>query len=319
MNIKNYVLVISILLSTVAFAQEKEESIKAISEEACDCIAKIDINTTKDVKSEEIKSCITTANMLYQMKQSLMGEVSKAVDSLINSKIDTLVIKGNEKNIITVDENYKEIEEFLYDNCSAMKAVYFTDNSEYDNSFSDRKKAIKFYNTGQIAFQKEEYEMAIVMFRKAVKKDKKFAFAWDNLGYSYRKIGNYKEAITSYKKSLELDPKGKMPLMNIAVAYQLDGDNKNAIKAYQKYEELYSDDPEGFYGLGRIYYLEKNYKPALENMIQAYLLYVEMNSSYNIDAQKHISFIYNELKEKGELKMFNEIAKKYNLTVNDED
>lgn len=323
MNIKNYVLVISILLSTVAFAQEKEESVKVISDEACDCIAKIDINATKGEKSEEIKSCITTANMLYQMKQSLMGEVSKAVDTLNKlediSKIDTLVIKGNDKNIINVDENYKEIEEFLYDNCSAMKDVYFTDNSEYDNSFSDRKKAIKFYNTGQVAFQKEEYEMAIIMFKKAIKKDKKFAFAWDNLGYSYRKIGNYKEAIESYKKSLELDPKGKMPLMNIAVAYQLGGDNKNAIKSYQKYEELYSDDPEGFYGLGRIYYLEKNYKPALENMIQAYLLYVEMNSPYNIDAQKHISFIYNELKEKGELKTFNDIAKKYNLTVNNED
>ncbi len=142
------------------------------------------------------------------------------------------------------------------------------------------------------------------MFKKAVKKDKKFAFSCDNLGYSYRKTGKYKEAIENYKKSLELDPKGKMPLMNIAVAYQLDGDNKNTIKAYEKYEELYRNDPEGFYGLGRIYYLEKDYKPELENMIQAYLLYVKMNSPYNIDAQKHILFIYNELKEKGELKLF---------------
>jgi len=62
--------------------KKKKKSIKTFSGEACDCIAKIDINSKKGEKSEEIKSCITTANMLYQMKQSLIGEASKAVDIL---------------------------------------------------------------------------------------------------------------------------------------------------------------------------------------------------------------------------------------------
>lgn len=319
---KHYLFITTIFFSVLAFAQDEnvEENIKEISEQACTCISKIDINETKEVKSKEIKSCITTANMMHQFKESLVSDVSKAIDSLSKtanfSKIDSLTVGKGDNIIVNVAKNYKEIEKYLYDNCPAMKNLYFTDNKEYENSYSDRKKAMKFYDKGQVAFQKEEYEIAIVMFNKAVKKDKKFAFAWDNLGYSYRRIGNYKKAIESYKKSLALDPKGKMPLMNIAVAYQLDNDLENSKKAYETYKKFYNDDPEAFYGLGRIYYLEKDYESALENMIQAYLLYIEMDSPYNIDAQKHISFIYNELKEQENLELFNKIAKKYKLNVN---
>ena len=321
---KNSILILTFLITSIAFAQEEaSQQIKDVSAQACNCITKIDLDATKETKSEEISSCITSANLIIQMKESMMGKIEKTIDTLKKvqdiSKIDTLIIEEDDKNIIIVDKNYKKIEEYLYDNCPALKDIYFTDNQEYDNSYSNRKKAMKFYNSAQIAFQKEDYITAIILFNKAVKKDRKFAFAWDNLGYSYRRTGAYKKAIESYKKSLALDPKGKMPLMNIAVAYELDKDLDNSKKAYETYKKFYNDDPEAFYGLGRIYYLERDYKPALENMIQAYLLYVEMNSPYNIDAQKHISFIYNELKKQGNLDLFNKIAEKYNLKINTED
>jgi len=54
-------------------------------------------------------------------------------------------------------------------------------------------------------------------------------------------------------------------------------------------------------------------------MIQAFYLYKEMNSPYNLDAQKHIGFIYRELKKVDNLKLFNRITKKHNLNVNFEE
>lgn len=311
-----------ILFSFISFSQNKDK-IKAISASACECIIKIDIDKSKKEKSEEIKSCIQGASMSYQVENSIMPSLEKVLDSVkANTKTikDTTVVAEEGKSfVINASQNYEEIEEYLYDNCPALKKIYFVDNTEYENSYSDRKKAMKFYEKGQVAFQKQDYYEAIIQFSKAVKKDKKFAFAWDNLGFSYRKVKNYKQAIESYKKSLALDPKGKMPLMNIAVAYQLNNNAKGAIDAYEQYKKHYPEDPEGFYGIGRIQYIIKDYEPALVNMIKAYKLYVEMDSPYNIDAQKHIGFIWKGMKESGQLEAFNRITKENKLEVNFED
>jgi tetratricopeptide (TPR) repeat protein len=297
--------------------------VKEVSKEACICINEIDVNLSKKVKSEKIKSCITMANSVYQMNQMMLSGFEKISDTLDKiedlSKIDSLTVGEGGKHTIVVDEDYELIEEYLYQNCAQMKDIYFTENDASKNSYSDRKKAMKFYDQGQQAFAMQDYSRAIVLFNKAVKKDKKFAFAWDNLGYSYRKVNNFDKAIECYKKSLALDPKGKMPLMNIAVAYQLKNDLPNALKSYENYKKMHNDDPEAYYGMGRILYFQKNYEPALQNMIKAYVLYEEMGSPYSIDAQKHIGFIYAEMKELGQLEAFNRITKENKIEINIQD
>nr|WP_321234025.1 tetratricopeptide repeat protein [uncultured Psychroserpens sp.] len=318
-----FVLVLAYSISISAQDDQTSKKVKAVSKEACVCIGEIDLDLNKKEKSEKIKSCITTANLMYQMNQMMTSGLEKVNDTLNKiediSKIDSLTIAEGEQNIIVMDSDYDLIQEYLYENCPELKSTYFTDNEATENSYSDRKKAMKFYEKGQVAFANQEYPNAIVLFNKAVKKDKNFAFAWDNLGYSYRKLNNFDEAIKCYKKSLTIDPKGKMPLMNIAVAYSLKNDLANALKAYENYKSIYDDDPEGYYGMGRILYFQKNYEPALENMIKAYYFYLDMDSPYNIDAQKHIGFIYTEMKELGQLEAFNRIAKENKLQVNIED
>lgn len=317
---KKYLLIASILICSFSNAQTSDK-IKNISASACDCIYEVDLNESKEVKSEKISECIKTAISTNQLQEKLSALVSKTNDTLSKiediTKIDSLTIKDDVTIVINDKENYDEVEKYLYDNCPVMKTIYFTDNKEHKNSFSNRKKAMKFYEEGQVAFAKEEYAKAITLYKKAVDKDKNFAFAWDNLGYSYRRLGNYKQAIECYKTSLALDPKGKMPLMNIAVAYQLDNDLDSAIDAYNHFGDLYPEDPEAFYGLGRMYMLKKYYEPALDKMIVAYKLYLDMDSPYNIDAQKHIVMIYNEMKEQDKLELFYEIAKKHNLQINE--
>src|SRR5690606_32433863 len=96
---------------------------------------------------------------------------------------------------ISTDKNYKEIESHTLRNCPAMKRIMSSNNKRSQSSVSHKKKAIEFYNKGQQYFEAEQYGNAIVEFSKAVKKDKNFVFAWDNLGLSYRKNGQLKQAI----------------------------------------------------------------------------------------------------------------------------
>lgn len=302
---------------------QKTDNIKEMSEDACECISKIDIMLDTEMKSKKISSCIQSASIANQLKSSLTGILEGKIDSITkeknSAKVDSLVLEKGSENIIVSGKDYKEIEKDLYKNCPQLKKIYFSNDEQHENSFSDKEKAKKFYNQGQKAFARQNYKDAIKYFKKATNKDNNFAFAWDNLGYSYRKTGEYKKAIVCYKKSLALDPKGKMPLMNIAVAYELDNDLEGAKKSYENFKNLYENDPEPYYGIGRIYYLEKDYEPALDNMIKAYLLYQKMESPYSIDAQKHVGFIYQALKKADNLALFNKIAKKYNLNVNIED
>ena len=318
------ILSIAILFSlNIFYGQDNDDKINKIADDACQCISKIDLKLDHDEKSKEIKTCISDAIMSAQLQEKLLGLVNQTKDTLNKvddiSKIDTLTIGGDINIVLNDEENYEEIETYLYDNCPAMKDVYFTVNKTHENSFSDHKKALKFYNEGQVAFGKEEYLKAITLFNKAVKNDESFAFAWDNLGYSYRKIGNYEMAITCYKKSLELDPRGEMPLQNLPVAYELNNDIDGAISAYEKFAEVYEDNPEAPYGLGRMYIQREEYDKALENMFKAYLLYDEMNSPYKIDAQKNIQIIFDALKKQDKLDLFYDIAKKYNIEVNRKD
>jgi len=315
---KNLFYTIFVLFITTGYSQFNSQELKKLSDNICPCISKISLYTSKKSKSEAISKCISSAILVKNMTKSLTSIKNNAIDSLKNSenlsKIDSIKIDNN--IVVDVsDEQYKQVEKYIFENCKILKKIYFTDNTKFKNSYSEMKKAMKFYDKGLAAFQKGDYKTALPLFKKAVSKDSKFAYAWDNLGYTYRKLGNYKQAIKAYQKSLALDPKGKMPLMNIAVAYQMNNDLDNAIKAYLTYGAYYKNDPEVFYGLGRIYYLQKNFEPALDNMIQAYILYTKIKSPYRNDAAKHINFIYNELKQQKRLSIFNKLAKKHNLNI----
>ncbi len=315
---KNLFYAIFILFVTTGYSQFSNQELKNLSDSICPCISKVSLYISKKSKSDKISKCISSAILTKNMMKSLNKVKNNALDSLKKikdlSKINS--IKMDDNIVVGVsDEQYKQVEKYIFGNCKNLKNIYFTDNTKLKNSYSDKKKATKFYDRGLAAFQKQDYKTALPLFKRAVSKDSKFAFAWDNLGYTYRKLGNYKKAIESYQKSLALDPKGKMPLMNIAVAYQLNNDLENAIKAYLTYGSYYKDDPEAYYGLGRIYYLQKNYKPALDNMIRAYVLYTKMKSPYSNDAATHINYIYNELKKQNKLEVFYTLAKKYNLNI----
>ena len=297
----------------------KEDEITVVSKEACSCLYDVDVSLAREARYEKIELCISTAIVNYQVKDSMFDNVERAMDSLSKqgrlTDIDSLSIAG--ENVIIVDKNYKEIEEVLLRDCSSMKTLMTSDVAKSEVSVSDKKKAREFYDAGQAYFGKEDYLNAIKAYRKAVRKDRTFAFAWDMLGYSYRKNNEYEKAIECYEKSLELDPNGRMPLVNIPIAHAYLKNYDAAIESYKKLITIFKDDPEGYYGIGRIYHIKGDYENALDNTMKAYNLYNEINSPYARDAEANLGLYYRELSKKNQLDLFKKMAKKHNIQVED--
>lgn len=286
MKILKYIFIFSFILG---YSQDKtNENFLTVSAEACNCISKISLET--EAKNEQIKNCIS--------------------ESL--EKLDTDKQASTDQS---PELNYQRVENYLVQNCESLKNIAFSENKKFKHASSDNVLAQLAYDDGMEYINEGDAENAIKKFTKAVEIDPKFAFAWDNLGISYRKNNQYDKAIEAYQKSLEIYPQGRLPLLNTAITYNLNKEFKQAVVYYKKFISLYSEDPEGYYGLGLILYTQDQQEEGLDNLVRAYTIYTAQNSPYRADAAKKIGYMYKDLKNQDKLEVFNKVADKYNLKV----
>lgn len=316
---KNIILGIACLINFVAFSQEMStQKLDEISADACGCISEISLDSQVESKNEEISNCITSAIMSYQIANEIMEGLTTKVDSITKKKIvyenDSIVLDSDKTIIVDPRANYDAIEQNLLERCPALREVLETNNVVSDVSMSDKKKAKELYKTAEGYYIAKDFKNAKIYYKKAVRKDRNFAFAWDMLGLSQRNLGEFEDAIKSYEKSLKIDPSGKVPLQNIGVAYEYLKNYPKAISSYKSYIQKYPEDPEGFYGVGRMYLLNGDSANGADAMMQAYLLYKEIDSPYVNDAVNVLSEIYAQMKADNQLEDFNKLAKKYNIT-----
>ncbi|MEN8125326.1 MAG: tetratricopeptide repeat protein [Bacteroidota bacterium] len=293
MQIRRITLILFFIIN-FGFSQNNKEHVTEISENACDCIS--NINSDDEQKNKAIKNCIANAIVTV-----LKTDVSSTANGISEIQID--------KN------DYSDIEKYLVENCKALKNISFSENKKFEHATSNNVLAQLAYDDGMEYLDQNDYENAILKFKKAIEIDPSFAFAWDNLGISYRKTNQYEKAIESYEKSLEINPRGRMPLMNIALTYNLNKEYKEAIKYYNKYISFYTDDPEGYYGLGLILYTNNENEKGLDNLVHAYTIYTAQQSPYRADAASKIGYMYNDLKKQGKEDIFNKVVTKYNLKI----
>lgn len=286
MKILKYIFIFSFVLG---YSQDKtNENFVTVSAEACNCISKISLET--EAKNEQIKNCISSSL----------------------KKLDTDKQASTDQS---PELNYQRVENYLVQNCESLKNIAFSENKKFKHASSDNVLAQLAYDDGMEYINEGDAENAIKKFTKAVEIDPKFAFAWDNLGISYRKNNQYDKAIEAYQKSLEIYPQGRLPLLNSAITYNLNKEFKQAIVYYKKFISLYAEDPEGYYGLGLILYTQDQQEEGLDNLVRAYTIYTAQNSPYRADAAKKIGYMYKDLKNQDKLEVFNKVADKYNLKV----
>lgn len=286
MKIIKYIFLFSFVLG---YSQNNtDEKLLAAVNEACECISKIEASS--DTKNDNISDCITQS-------------------------IDTAKDKKGDAKKDPNEISYKTVENYLVQHCKPLKELAFTENKKFKYASSDNVLAQLAYDDGMEYINEGDTENAIQKFSKAVEIDPNFAFAWDNLGISYRKNKQYEQAIAAYLKSLEIYPEGRLPLLNIAITYNLNQQYTEAVTYYEKFIDIYSDDPEGYYGLGLILYTQDQEEAGLDNLIRAYTIYTSQNSPYRADAAKKIGYMYKDLKNQDKLEVFNKVANKYNLKV----
>lgn len=286
MKIIKYIFLFTFLLG---YSQNNaDEKLLAVVNEACECISKIEVSS--EAKNDNISACIT-----------------QSLDTANENKADA----KKEPN----DISYKMVENYLVQHCQSLKELAFTENKKFKYASSDNVLAQLAYDDGMEYINEGDTENAIQKFSKAVEIDPKFAFAWDNLGISYRKNKQYEQAIEAYLKSLEIYPEGRLPLLNIAITYNLNQQYSEAVTYYEKFIDVYSEDPEGYYGLGLILYTQDQEEAGLDNLIRAYTIYTTQNSPYRADAAKKIGYMYKDLKNQDKLEVFHKVADKYNLKV----
>jgi tetratricopeptide (TPR) repeat protein len=280
-----------------------------IRNDACKCIDSISL-TNKDYKdiSADIKKCIDKQVYAYDMLQKLILSSKDAANKTININVDV--------NSSEYQECYHKIENNLRDSCSSLKKALASNDTHHNNSVSSNRAAIDEYNKGVAPFENDDYKTALPHFLKAVNIDPVFAFAWDDIGKCYRNLGDYDKAIDAYNESLALDPKGETPLQNIPIAYEFKKEYDQEIKAYERFLAIYPDDPEVYFGLGKVYmYYKNDTEKGLDNMCKALNIYTKVNSPYRVDAEKIIANIYGQMKKDGKEDIFNKILKDNNINI----
>ena len=71
---------------------------------------------------------------------------------------------------------------------------------------SNKECAETYYNCGLAHSKKDELELAIADYTKAINLKPDYADAYYNRGVAYRIKGDYKLAITDYTKAIEIEP-----------------------------------------------------------------------------------------------------------------
>ena len=204
---------------------QNTDPVKDISEDACQCISQI--NTDNSTKNKAIKNCIASS-----IVKNLKTEVNNDKDHTTEIQIES--------------KAYNQIESYLVENCAALKQLSFAENKKFKHATSNNVLAQLAYDDGIEYLEQNEFDNAIMKFKKAIEIDPNFAFAWDNLGVAFRKTNQYEAAIKAYKKSLAINPNGRLPLINIAVTYNLNKEYEKAISYYKKFIAVYQEDPEGY-------------------------------------------------------------------------
>jgi len=285
-----YLLFVIVFLSdTVSFAQSIEDRIAL---KACECL-----RTKKVIDDAVYRDCVSK-----NMAEVVLGDSDPKVRERFNT------VEG-------ITSMWEKMNEIMPKNCEHLKkdTVELKKGGTY--SASKIESAQGAYIIGKDFMEDKKYSFAIESFKMAVKRDKNFVLAYDDMALCYRLLDDLDEAIKYYKKSLEIYPEGDFALMNIGVAYSKKSDFKTAIKYYEKLIQFYPDNAEGYFGAGKNYALLNDYENGLKNLFRAHKIYTFEKSEYKDDSEQLIGMVYNKMKDENKEELFKEIAKKNDIKL----
>jgi tetratricopeptide (TPR) repeat protein len=275
------------------------------------CVACLQAQDIYDQVADKVCHCIDSLKNKFDTSVSLdtcLPDLARVIGTNGNAK---------DKESFATQEGRKDIYTRVYEKlipvCGPVRTLYVTEKTKLFYKASDNEEANDHYEKGNVKMDRRDYEGAISDMEEALKDDKNFIYAIDHLAICYRQLGDYKKAQKYYEKSLEIFPEGNLAILNTAVLYSLMKDYETSLKYYEKLKFYFEDDPEGFFGVGKLSFILGYYEQALTNLFTAHLMYKKSGSDYVADSKKLIELIRDKLKEMDRSELFNRKAKEFGL------
>ena len=177
---------------------------------------------------------------------------------------------------------------------------------------TENERAMMAYNIGTYLMRQNRLDEAENLLKEAIDLDPVFIDAIDHLGLVYRKQNRLDEAERNYLKSIELNDKNRVPFLNLAVVYRLQGRLNDAFQLYRHVTQIYPDDPEGYYGIGEIFFIVGDNENAMTFIDKAINLYIGLNSLLVYDAFYYKGMLCYRMAEYDEALKYLEEARKGN-------
>jgi len=213
---------------------------------ACACIDSISLdNKSSEFVKQELDYCIDSKMIYIRASDLIMQELSKTLASTIKREWNS----GSKKNNLTIKadavqlkldifseayhSDYKEFKSSLLNSCSPYQnKKRYSEKGLKANEFSSNKKANKFFQKAESLVYGLEKHKSIKFYKKALKKDANFAYAYQQLGRCYFIMGKYNEAINYQKKSINYSNTSTSAYLDLANYYELNYEHKKAYEIY---------------------------------------------------------------------------------------
>ncbi len=93
--------------------------------------------------------------------------------------------------------------------------------------------ARRFFEQGLEYSRRQQWDLAIQAYRRAVQINPSFVEAWTNLGYAYRKVKDYGRSVEAYEQALRLRPDYAQAHDYLARTYLAMGNREGAMRHYE--------------------------------------------------------------------------------------
>jgi type IV pilus biogenesis/stability protein PilW len=139
--------------------------------------------------------------------------------------------------------------------------------------------------------QFEDFEKAIEYFKRALKIDKDYSQARNNLGLAYERTGRIDEAIASFNEAIAnpLYPNPEYAYNNLGRIYYRSGQYDKAIDSYTAALRRVNDYTRSFYGLALCYNAKGYYGDASTALMRA----IELDPRYKGNKEKALEDFEN--------------------------
>ena len=286
-------LFVIIFYNLICFSASGQDLIELISNRICNCI-----DTIENIDSLEVRldRCINESVAVFWNSDDDEQMEHFATSDTIQNTIDSVMLGFVQR-------------------CPKVMAFLLGEKEEKFYKLSGSGVANQYYNDGNQSFNSNDYKSAEKHYLKAIREDRDFVYAYDNLGLTYNHLKDYKNSVRYFTKSLEIFPEGRFALQNQADVFLELKDNLNALKNYFILISLYPDNPEGYFGSARAQYNNEDYENALEYAFYAYKLCLFQQSENVKDIEELILLIRDKMNEQNNLDSFNKKAKAYGIPI----